>query len=135
MPHPTRTIAAVALVWAASAGCAVAGPNAEAASTVVTSFTSALRSDDGARACELLAPATRDSLEEQSGDRCDEAIVGLGLPTTETGSEPRSYGRQAQVRTADDVLFLTRSGDTWLITAAGCAPRRDRPYDCDLAAS
>jgi hypothetical protein len=33
------------------------------------------------------------------------------------------------------VLFLTVSGDHWLVTAAGCDARPDRPYDCVLEGS
>ena len=43
-------------------------------------------------------------------------------------------GRQAQVVTADDTLFLAVSGDAWVVTAAGCTPREDRPYDCEVEA-
>ena len=31
-----------------------------------------------------------------------------------------------------DVVFLSMFGNRWLITAAGCQPRGDRPYDCTL---
>jgi hypothetical protein len=43
-------------------------------------------------------------------------------------------GRQAQVRLGGDTVFLARSGDGWVVTAAGCDPRPDRPYDCEVAA-
>jgi hypothetical protein len=31
-----------------------------------------------------------------------------------------------------DVVFLSVFGDHWLITAAGCTARGDRPYDCTV---
>ena len=43
-------------------------------------------------------------------------------------------GRQAQVVTATDTVFLALSGDAWVVTAAGCTPRDDRPYDCEVEA-
>lgn len=41
-------------------------------------------------------------------------------------------GGQAQVRTAGDAVFLALSGDRWVVTAAGCEPQGDRPYDCEV---
>jgi hypothetical protein len=34
---------------------------------------------------------------------------------------------------AGDVVFLTVSGADWLVTAAGCTPRPERPYDCQVS--
>ncbi|MCA5894856.1 hypothetical protein LEP48_18030 [Isoptericola sp. NEAU-Y5] len=48
--------------------------------------------------------------------------------------EAHVAGRQAQVATGDDTYFLALSGDGWVITAAACEPRPQRPYDCEVEA-
>jgi hypothetical protein len=46
------------------------------------------------------------------------------------------WGAEAQVRLADDTVFLTRTSDGWRVSAAACTPRGEGlPYDCRLAAS
>jgi hypothetical protein len=44
------------------------------------------------------------------------------------------WSNQARVRAGTDTVFLTRWGDGWRVTAAGCEPRDDGPYDCDISA-
>lgn len=135
MGRTIGTLACGALLLLTSAACSVSGPHAGEASAVVAAFTTAVVGGDGSRACALLAPATVEALEGDAGTGCPDAVLALGLPTDASAADARAYGRQAQVKTASDVVFLVRSGDTWLITAAGCTPREDRPYDCSLERS
>lgn len=135
MDLSSARLLSVACLLLLTAACSVAGPDAGDAGVTVTAFTTALASGDGAEACALIAPATVESLEQDSGTGCATAVLGLGIATGTADLSARAYGRQAQVRTADDVVFLARSGDTWRITAAGCTPRGDRPYDCSLEGS
>lgn len=98
-------------------------------------FREALANDDGQAACQLLAPSTVEEIELTEGMPCDEALPGLGLPASGGFDSAETYGRNAQAVFDDDVLFLTESGQRWLVTAAGCTPRGERPYDCDVKGS
>ncbi|MEW2587149.1 hypothetical protein [Streptomyces virginiae] len=42
------------------------------------------------------------------------------------------YGRQAMVRLSGHTLFLSQCGKGWKVVAAGCTPRPDRPFDCQV---
>jgi hypothetical protein len=124
------------------AGCGRVGPDGAGADATATTFYRAVAAGDGAGACTLLAPATREALEDDAGGPCSDAILDGDVGDTlteragdESGPVSRVAGRQAQVSTSGDTLFLTISGEHWLITAAGCDPRPDRPYDCVLEGS
>ena len=79
--------------------------------------------------CDLLAPATRESLE--SSGPCT-ATVGR-LPTTSgTVHSVQVWGDDAQAKVGDDTVFLTRTDSGWKVTAALCEPRGDAPYDCEV---
>jgi len=118
---------------AALAGCGTpsAGP-----ADAVTAFRAALGGGDGAAACDLLVPTVVDELEADAALPCAQAVLGLDLPSAgDAIPTVRVAGRQALAHAADDVLFLTEDGTTWKITAAGCVPRADRPYDCTIGGS
>lgn len=130
-----------------STGCAT-GPSADDAAEVARSFFAALSAHDAEVACALLAPATRESFEQDAVSPCGQALLdgeaGLVLaPVTERAAEAGGpaessvtvAGRQAQVVLGGEVTFLAASGDSWLITATGCVTRPDRPYDCLLEGS
>ena len=42
------------------------------------------------------------------------------------------HGRQARVTLTADTLFLALFSTGWKVTAAGCTPRPDQPYDCTV---
>lgn len=133
------TLALAGLVAVLGAACS--GPGRSDAADAVRSFEHAVRTGDGEAACRVLAPPVVESLEAD-GDPCSEAILAgeLGTALAERADDAparrtATAGVQAQVRTRSDVLFLTASGDRWLITAAVCDPRPDRPYDCRLEGS
>ncbi|WP_225805183.1 hypothetical protein [Streptomyces sp. NK15101] len=83
-------------------------------------------------ACELLAPESREQLEEEKKP-CAQALASQDLPR---GGGVRSvdvHGRQALLRLHGDTLFLSQFDEGWLVTAAGCAPGPgDTPYSCVL---
>ena len=84
-----------------------------------------------ARRCALLAPTTRETLESDESAPCTDAITQLPLP----GGVVRSvevWGGQAQVRLSGDTVFLTETDAGWRVTAAGCEPRGEAPYDCEV---
>jgi len=114
-------------------------PGTATAGEVAQEFYRAVAADQPEAACALLAPMTVESLEDDAGAPCQDAILAgdvgdtlLARAADAVDPEATVAGRQAQVTVASDVLFLTVSGDTWLITAAGCDARPDRPYDCVL---
>lgn len=119
--------AAVVLMLAVSACGASDGPV-----RTVTAFYEAVKNGNGPLACGLLAPATREELESSEESPCSEALTDLSLPAVDGTATAQVYGRNAQVRLGGETLFLTENGSTWLITAAGCTPRGERPYDCTI---
>jgi hypothetical protein len=103
-----------------------------AATRTVARFAAAIRQHDGAAACERLAAATIDSLEQEQGADCEKAVLELGL---KGGSPSRSdvAERSAKVDAGEDgSVFLDNTRRGWLITAFGCKPVEARPYDCEV---
>lgn len=81
--------------------------------------------------CDLLAPATLVAFEEGESAACADAIEDAPLE----GGEVRSvqiWGGDAQVKLAGDTLFLTETRAGWRVTAAGCQPQGEAPYDCEV---
>jgi hypothetical protein len=93
-------------------------------------FSSSARSDATA-ACTLLAPATISELEKGSGS-CAKGVAGADLPAGGGLREVEVYGLDAIARLDGDTIFLARFADGWRVTAAGCTPQGDGPYDCDI---
>lgn len=112
--------------------CSTLGPDTTAAAEVAVAFHQAVRDGNGNAACGLLAPATVEDLESTGGQPCPDAVLAQDLPDTRDVQGAQAFGRGAQVLMTGDVLFLAVFGDHWLVTAAGCTPRGDRPYDCTL---
>ncbi len=90
---------------------------------------------DPAGRCQLLAPATVAALVAEESSSCEEAIEQLPLGTGQVVSV-EVWGEEAQVRLADDTLFLTRTSDGWRIEAGACDPSGgEGPYECQLEGS
>ena len=110
----------------AAAGCADAHhPDVE---RVAESFAGG----DATGRCSLLAPATRQAVEDAERAGCPAALaeVPLGSGAVESVAV---WGTDAQVRLVDDTLFLTLSDSGWLVSAAACTPPSgEGPYDCRL---
>lgn len=140
----TTAIACLAL-----AGCSAGGSARAGAEETAAHFARAIADDDGARACALLVRDAREAVETTTRARCEVGVLRLGLDDRQrsTGGSTsgtsgtsgtisaRVYGRAAIVEQARDTVFLARSGDTWLVRAAGCTPVEDAPYDCTLDGS
>ena len=77
----------------------------------------------------MLAPATVATVEAQSGQPCAQATAQLELPQGPVQSST-VWGDQAQVHLVGDTVFLTKTGNGWKVTAAGCRSRGDAPYAC-----
>jgi len=101
--------------------------------TVVAAF-----ADPGASArerCDLLAPATLTTLENDEEAPCAEALPQLPLGTGAVESV-EVWGEEAQARLSDDTLFLTRTRQGWRVLAGACTPQGpELPHRCRLEAS
>ena len=121
----------VALITAVSAGCT---PTGEApALATAGQFETALAAHDNDAACRLLSDEARHRLEMASARPCAAALAALALPAGPTRSI-ETWGGNSQVRLDGSVLFLAEFQTGWRVTAAGCTPRTDQPYDCVVAA-
>jgi hypothetical protein len=124
--------AVLPLAVVALAGCASVGGRAEAAAAVATRLLTAVQSKDGAAACALLAPDTASEVEQSGGKPCAEAILDENLPGPGAVTGTAVYGQWAQVRDGTDTVFLAVFPGGWRVVAAGCKPRGDRPYNCEV---
>jgi hypothetical protein len=136
-PRTGIAAAVLLLVTGAVAGCA---PSGEAASRVALEFYGAIGDGDGDRACALLSLAAAEAVADDEGAPCPDSLtsgtVGDALAARAAAAtlhDVRVAGRQAQVLVGSDTVFLARSGDGWVVTAAGCDARPGRPYDCEVS--
>ncbi|KLN35756.1 hypothetical protein FB00_05565 [Cellulosimicrobium funkei] len=121
---------------------ACAGPGTADARAVVEELAAAVAGGDGTAACALILPDAADALAADEGEPCADVVTAPDGPLAALAAagddlvveDVHVAGRQAQVVTATDTLFLAVSGDGWVVTAAGCTPREDRPYDCEVEA-
>jgi len=129
---------ACSLTCAALAGCSAGGATRAGAEETAERFSRAVADRDGSTACGLLVRDARDAVETATRTSCERGVLRLGL--TDTGASAgtgtaRVYGRAAIIEDGPDTVFLARSGGTWLVRAAGCAPRTDAPFTCALDGS
>jgi hypothetical protein len=110
-------------------GCGDGG--ADKPRSVAASFENALGAGDGDAACALLAPATLSELEQSSGSPCARAILDQDLPSASSPPDAVAYGSMAQVRYAEETLFLSQFDGDWRVLAAGCTPAHAR-FDCTV---
>jgi hypothetical protein len=118
----------VALVLVA--GVAVSGCSS-ADEPAVRSAASAFAGGDDRTRCELLAPSTLQSLEQDEQSSCAAAIGQLPLGSGDVVSVS-VWGEDAVVHLSDDTLFLSLDDAEWLVSAAACEPGGEGPYDCQL---
>jgi hypothetical protein len=81
--------------------------------------------------CDLLARATLATFESDESAPCAEVIGDVLLPGGEV-TAVQVWGGEAQVRLGGETVFLTETDAGWRITAAGCEPRGEAPYDCQV---
>jgi hypothetical protein len=74
-----------------------------------------------------------EEVEEVTGAPCPEGVLASDLPEAMSTTATHADGRLAQVVMDGDVVFLTVSGNRWLVIGAGCTPRGERPYDCAIS--
>jgi hypothetical protein len=129
---PVGLIAVAVAATLAATGCGGPGGREDAASAVAVRLLDAVDRGDGAAACATLAPETLADLEKSADQPCDQAVLDEDLPAPGTVTNTNVYGQWAQVRLDDDTVFLAVFPGGWRVVAAGCQPRGDRPYDCEL---
>jgi hypothetical protein len=83
------------------------------------------------QACQLLAPGTLSELRDAFGP-CLHSLPQQHLPTGSTVVSVDVYGKDALVRLDRDWVFLARFDQGWRVTAAGCRPVPDRPFNCQI---
>lgn len=128
--------AGTVILVAGLAGCSQGGRGSPVGPThAVETFEAALKRGDAGAACELLAPPTRKELEQSESEKCAKALPGQDIPATTSEADVDVFGDEAIARVAGDVLFLTNVGGTWMVSAAGCKPQPDQPYDCEVKGS
>jgi hypothetical protein len=111
-----------------------AGTQDAGVSATAERFYASVDEGDGEGACALLAPRTRDELEQSAGKPCPQAVVEEDLEVPSAVEDVQAFGTAAQVRWTDETMFLTRFGDAWRVVAAGCAPVPGDRYDCTVEA-
>ncbi|MEO3868489.1 hypothetical protein ABGB18_06635 [Nonomuraea sp. B12E4] len=121
------TLVVLALALAA-AGCAV---DTSAPARAAADFHAALAAHREDAACALLARKTADKLPDP-GQGCADALREVRLGAGGGLVSVSVWGDEAQVRLTGDTLFLHRFSDGWRVTAAGCQPMGDLPYECDV---
>ena len=128
----SRVLGATVIVTAIVSGCVPQQGSSEAgeATSVVVRFRSHAVSDAEA-ACALLAPGTVTELEQATGS-CARGVTAAHLSDGGRVRDVEVYGLDAIVRLDDDTVFVARFDDGWRVTAAGCTPRGDGPYECDI---
>ena len=133
---PARCLASLtALVTSlAGAGCGT-GDDERRVRSVTDRFYAALQGHAGERACAQLSENTVNALESASGRSCAQAITALPLPGRRT-ARSIVYLDSARADVAGaaqgEAAFLDRTARGWRISAAGCRPKGDGPYDCQL---
>jgi hypothetical protein len=111
-------------------GCGGGDP---AAAQAASSFGAALGAGDLTRACELLAPATRATVEYQQSRVCPQAMQQDNLSAGAV-LQVEVWGGEARARTSSDTWFLTRTTQGWRVAAAGCVSQaQDAPYMCKVS--
>jgi hypothetical protein len=100
--------------------------------SVAARFQAALERGDGAAACRLLIGDTTAKLTKDQGQPCARAITGQHL-TTAAVRRARVYETHAAAGLVDgQVVFLDHTDRGWRVSAAGCKPRGDQPYECEV---
>jgi hypothetical protein len=134
-PRPAGAVAAAVLLVGLAA-CSAGGRGTPTGPVhAVQTFEAALKRGDAAAACDLLAPPTRKELEQSQSQKCAKALPDQDIPAAEENADVEVFGDEAIARLSKDVLFLTNVGGTWMVSAAGCKPQSDQPYDCEVSGS
>ncbi|MCF2527198.1 hypothetical protein [Yinghuangia soli] len=123
---------AAALALVGVCGCSDLSELRDGAAAAAAHFRQAVQAQDWAAACEALAPASRDELEQNNKAPCPQALGGQELPDAGRARHTDVHG-EAMAVFAQDTVFLAHFPSGWKVTAAGCQQQPgDRPYRCAL---
>ena len=132
--QPRAATAALVLLALLADGCGTAGDRRDAR-TVTQRFVDAVHAKAGARACAALDASAVQALEQQEKSPCPQAVTSLQV-SGRRALHAVVYLDEARVDLtggrSGEAVFLGRTSDGWRISAAGCTPKGDEPYDCDL---
>jgi hypothetical protein len=131
MPRPLGLLGCAAVAVGLS-GCGSLPPDTSGATAAARAFHAAARSGDGAAACEQLSTRLADELESSQGAPCAEAVLAVDVPDADAVTDVEVWGGRALVVLDHDAVFLAKFDGGWRVTAAGCSPRQNRPYDCTM---
>ena len=128
-----KPVAAACLLAAVLGGCGTADRERDVAA-VTQRFHAAIAARDGQAACAELSEETASKLEQQEQKPCEEAVLGLELPTGRSVASTDVYERSAYASLAGGGTdFLDEGPGGWTIAAAGCQPpASEQPYECKL---
>lgn len=129
MINPVRAIALVAAALLL-AGCS--SGHGDDVEQTVEDFGAAWEAQDGAAICDLLAPVTQRNVESSTGMACAEGVLELDVQPPVAVTNVQVFATAAQARTEADTVFLSQYDGGWRVLAAGCEPRGEQPYDCEL---
>ncbi len=129
-----RRAAAVLAAALLLGGCGASAAREDGATDAGRRFAAALAAGDFRTGCALLAPQTRDEVEEDGRTPCAAGLREAGLPAAGAPLGVDVYGREALLRMAGDTLFLSQFDAGWRVTAAGCEEQAmaDEPYRCSV---
>lgn len=128
-----RIPAVLLVVGVLALGTACSTGHEDSVRAVAAEFSTAVSDGDWPAACALLAPKTRSSLEQSAGKPCDQALpeeqpIPVGDP-----ERVSVFGTSAQLRYADETIFLARFQEGWRIMAALCTPKEPERFDCTIS--
>ncbi|GKQ41839.1 hypothetical protein [Streptomyces sp. A012304] len=132
MAGRVRGTAVAVLLAAALGACGTVPERHDQVRDAATAFEHALRERAYDRVCALLAPGTREELEQSSGSPCPDAVGEEPLPAGGAVRTTDVHGNQARAVLTTDTLFLSHFDAGWKVVAAGCEPRGERPYQCRI---
>ena len=127
--RPSGGVAVAVTVLAVGTACS--SPDRSTVSSTAVSFVTSVEQGDGQAACKMLTQDARSSVAGATDVPCAKAVTMID----ESGRSVHGvqvWGDAAQVRVGADVVFLRRGDGRWKISAAGCKPQAQGPYDCKV---
>jgi hypothetical protein len=117
---------------AALGGCSSLGPDTAGAAGAAQAFHVATASGDGSAACSRLSARVVAELAQSARTPCEQAVLAADVPSASKVRDVQVWGGRGMVVLDHDVVFVAEFDGGWRVTAAGCSPRKDRPYDCSV---
>ncbi|TPQ20646.1 hypothetical protein [Streptomyces sporangiiformans] len=127
-----RGVAVVVVLAAAATGCGTVSERRDEVRGAATAFERALAEGEFGRACAELAPGTAEELEHSVRRPCGKALREESLTPGGAVRLVDVYSNQARAVLTKDTLFLSRFSEGWKVVAAGCRPRSEMPYQCQI---